>query len=133
MNVSCQSAGWYPQPQLRWADQKQDLRPKYLNYSNASSGLVSVHSWLLVPSSSEVSCSVEGKVAKVHLGNPPQPAGTELPTCVKAFNLFVLCTLNDTESLFAFRFGFFSWMGGLHSTAHIHTSFSWAAVLQEER
>ncbi|XP_055358395.1 butyrophilin subfamily 1 member A1-like isoform X2 [Betta splendens] len=76
VNVSCESAGWYPKPQLRWFDQKQDLNPKHLDYSERSSGLMSVHSWLLVPSSSEVSCSVEGKVASVHLGSPPESAGS---------------------------------------------------------
>lgn len=79
VKVSCESEGWYPPPQLRWSDQKRDLDPVRLTYSNSSSGLVSVHSWVLVSSSSEVSCLVglsdgEGKVARVHLANPPEPA-----------------------------------------------------------
>lgn len=78
LNMSCESQGWYPQPNLRWSDQKQDLPPKSLKYSNDSSGLLSVQSWLLVSSSTEVSCSVgiadkEAKEARVHLGSPPQP------------------------------------------------------------
>lgn len=58
VNVSCESDGWYPEPKLRWSDGSSILAPKALVYSSASSGLVSVHSWLLVPSSSSVSCSV---------------------------------------------------------------------------
>lgn len=78
MNVSCESGGWYPEPILRWSDQKQVLDTKNLNYRKESSGLVSVHSWLLVASSSEVYCSVglsgeEMKEAGVRLENPPQP------------------------------------------------------------
>uniref|UniRef100_A0A3Q1J5U5 Uncharacterized protein n=1 Tax=Anabas testudineus TaxID=64144 RepID=A0A3Q1J5U5_ANATE len=70
VNVSCESVGWYPQPHLRWADQEQNLNPKSLLYSKSSSGLVSVHSWVQVPSTSDVSCTVglpdgEEKVARV--------------------------------------------------------------------
>ncbi|KAM9425326.1 butyrophilin subfamily 2 member A2-like isoform 2-T2 [Pholidichthys leucotaenia] len=77
VNVSCESEGWYPQPVLSWSDQKQVKTFKSLTYSNTSSGLVSVHSWILVPSSSELSCSVglsdkEKKEARLRLGNPPQ-------------------------------------------------------------
>ncbi|XP_053199057.1 butyrophilin subfamily 2 member A2-like [Scomber japonicus] len=57
-NVSCSSKGWHPEPRLRWSVQKQDLTPKGLQHSLDSSGLQSVHSWILVPYSSEVSCSV---------------------------------------------------------------------------
>lgn len=79
VNVSCESGGWYPEPTLRWSDQKQVLTPKSLQYSKDSSGLLSVHSWLLVSGSSEASCSVglldeEAKEARVRLENPPQPA-----------------------------------------------------------
>ncbi|XP_074480084.1 butyrophilin subfamily 2 member A2-like isoform X2 [Sebastes fasciatus] len=78
VNMSCESEGWYPEPSLRWSDQKQVLTPKSLKYSNGSSGLRSVHSWLLVSSSTEVSCSVgvsgeETKEARVRLENPLQP------------------------------------------------------------
>lgn len=77
VNVSCESEGWYPKPWLRWSDQKQDLTPKSLVYSNDSASLVSVRSWLLV-SSSRVSCSVgltddEEKVARLHLESQIQP------------------------------------------------------------
>ncbi|XP_059210877.1 butyrophilin subfamily 1 member A1-like [Centropristis striata] len=78
VNMSCESEGWYPQPNLRWSDQKQVLTPKSLKFSKDSSGLQSVHSWILVPSSTEVSCSVgfsaeEAKEARVHVETPPQP------------------------------------------------------------
>lgn len=58
MNVSCESGGWYPEPQLNWFTGNQAVVPKGLGYSTASSGLVSVHSWVLVSSSSAVACSV---------------------------------------------------------------------------
>lgn len=58
LNVSCESSGWYPEPKLQWSDGRSALTPKALVYSKASSSLVSVHSWLLVSSSSAVSCSV---------------------------------------------------------------------------
>uniref|UniRef100_A0A3Q1J2G4 Ig-like domain-containing protein n=1 Tax=Anabas testudineus TaxID=64144 RepID=A0A3Q1J2G4_ANATE len=79
VNVSCESVGWYPQPHLRWADKTQNLKPKNLLYSKISSGLMSVHSWVQVPSTSDVSCTVglpdgEEKVARVQLGDPPQHA-----------------------------------------------------------
>uniref|UniRef100_A0A3Q0S394 Uncharacterized protein n=1 Tax=Amphilophus citrinellus TaxID=61819 RepID=A0A3Q0S394_AMPCI len=72
VNVSCESEGWYPQPVLRWSDKNQDLTPGGLLYRNFSSGLFSVHSWCLLPPSSELSCSVglpgkEAKEAKVRL------------------------------------------------------------------
>uniref|UniRef100_A0A8D3AGQ3 Ig-like domain-containing protein n=1 Tax=Scophthalmus maximus TaxID=52904 RepID=A0A8D3AGQ3_SCOMX len=77
-NVSCQSEGWYPRPRLQWSDGKKILTPKSLEYGEVSSGLVSVHSWLLVPGSSDVSCSVglagaEVKEARLLLRIPPQP------------------------------------------------------------
>lgn len=58
VNLSCESGGWYPEPKLRWWDSSGVLSPKALVHSKDSSGLLSVHSWLLVSSSSEVSCSV---------------------------------------------------------------------------
>ncbi|XP_037614435.1 butyrophilin subfamily 2 member A2-like isoform X2 [Sebastes umbrosus] len=78
VNMSCESEGWYPKPSLRWSDQKQVLTPESLKYRKGSSGLQSVHSWLLVSSSTEVSCSVgvsgeETKEARVRLENPHQP------------------------------------------------------------
>ncbi|XP_041636081.1 butyrophilin-like protein 3 [Cheilinus undulatus] len=89
LNMSCQSEGWYPQPSLRWSDPNKDLSSNNTKSSEDFSGLKSVHSWILVPSSSEVSskvyCSVslpgeEAKVARVHLEKPPQaePEGSHV-------------------------------------------------------
>lgn len=58
VNVSCESEGWYPKPQLKWSVQKRDVTPKGLTYTTEASGLVSVHSWIQVSESSTVSCSV---------------------------------------------------------------------------
>ncbi|CAG5929255.1 butyrophilin subfamily 1 member A1-like [Menidia menidia] len=79
VNVSCESEGWYPQPQLRWSDRTGDVNPKGLVYRKLSSGLLSVHSWLLASEFSEVSCSVgvsymEGKKARLLLGKTPEKA-----------------------------------------------------------
>ncbi|XP_067379460.1 butyrophilin subfamily 3 member A3-like [Channa argus] len=98
VNVSCESAGWYPQPQLRWLDKKQALTPKDLNYHKDSSGLVSVHSWLLGSGSSEFSCLVgpsdgEEKVARVHLGNSFQTAEQASGSSVAGWVAFTLLLL----------------------------------------
>lgn len=101
VNVSCESEGWFPQPVLRWSDKNQDLTPGGLLYRNASSGLVSVHSWCLLPPSSELSCSVglpgkEAKEAKVRL----ETARTESESSSEssgggwvAFGLLLVATL----------------------------------------
>ncbi|KAM8748219.1 butyrophilin-like protein 3 [Acanthopagrus schlegelii] len=78
VNVSCESGGWHPAPSLHWSDQKQNLPHKSLKHSEESTGLLSVHSWLLVSSPSVVSCSVgvpgeETKEASILLDNTPQP------------------------------------------------------------
>ncbi|CAB1418846.1 unnamed protein product [Pleuronectes platessa] len=101
VNLSCGSEGWYPRPKLHWADQKQNLTPKSLEYSKVSSGLVSVHSWVLVPSSSEVSCSVglsdvDMKEARVRLEIPPPPAKQVVqsaPGLVAVLVIFILLFL----------------------------------------
>ncbi|XP_045920253.1 butyrophilin subfamily 3 member A3-like isoform X6 [Micropterus dolomieu] len=98
MNVSCESGGWYPEPILRWSDQKQVLDTKNLNYRKESSGLVSVHSWLLVASSSEVYCSVglsgeEMKEAGVRLENPPQPGSSAAGWVAFTLAMLVLAVL----------------------------------------
>ncbi|KAM6894525.1 butyrophilin subfamily 2 member A2-like isoform 2-T2 [Lycodopsis pacificus] len=92
VNMSCESEGWYPEPNLSWSDQKQVLQPKSLKYSKDSSGLQSVHSWLLVSSSTEVSCSVgisdeQPKEARVRLENSPQ---TESGCSAAGWVLFAL-------------------------------------------
>ena len=96
VNMSCESEGWHPQPNLRWSDKKQQpLTPKSLKYSNDSSGLQSVHSWLLVSSSTEVSCSVglsndQRKEARVRLENSSQTGklGNNYLHVCKKYNFF---------------------------------------------
>uniref|UniRef100_A0A087XML3 Ig-like domain-containing protein n=1 Tax=Poecilia formosa TaxID=48698 RepID=A0A087XML3_POEFO len=58
VNVSCQSDGWHPEPELSWSDSKTALTPANVMFSKNSTGFYSVHSWVLVSSPSEVSCSV---------------------------------------------------------------------------
>lgn len=95
MNVSCESEGWHPQPQLHWSHQKQDLTPKGLVYSTDASGLLSVHSWILVSDPSEVSCSVGlsdqgAKEARVRLESPPQPPKQESGSSAVGWVAFTL-------------------------------------------
>ncbi|XP_034532177.1 butyrophilin subfamily 2 member A2-like isoform X2 [Notolabrus celidotus] len=76
VNVSCESEGWHPEPSLHWSDAQQALTSKNTKYSTDSSGVVSVHSWILVSSSSQVSCSIvlsgaEAKEARMRLEKPP--------------------------------------------------------------
>lgn len=78
MNISCQSAGWYPKPDLHWYEEEKAVTPKILEYSTDSSGLKSVHSWLLVPNAIDISCSVglpgeEPKKGRLRLDIPPVP------------------------------------------------------------
>ncbi|XP_014834963.1 PREDICTED: butyrophilin-like protein 2, partial [Poecilia mexicana] len=58
VNLSCQSDGWHPKPELSWSDSKTALTPANVMFSKNSAGFYSVHSWVLVSSPSEVSCSV---------------------------------------------------------------------------
>uniref|UniRef100_A0A3B3U740 Ig-like domain-containing protein n=1 Tax=Poecilia latipinna TaxID=48699 RepID=A0A3B3U740_9TELE len=58
VNMSCQSDGWHPKPELSWSDGKTALTPADVMFSKNSAGFYSVHSWVLVSSPSEVSCSV---------------------------------------------------------------------------
>ncbi|XP_068569458.1 butyrophilin subfamily 2 member A2-like [Cebidichthys violaceus] len=95
VNMSCESEGWYPEPNLRWSDQKQVLKPKSLNYCKSSSGLQSVQSWLLVSSPTEVSCSVgisdeQPKEARVRLENSPQTVKQESRSSTAGWVLFAL-------------------------------------------
>ncbi|XP_008433890.1 butyrophilin subfamily 3 member A3-like [Poecilia reticulata] len=76
VNMSCQSDGWHPEPELSWSDSKKALTPANVIVSKNSAGFYSVHSWVLVSSPSEVSCSVglfneEPKETRMHLKNPP--------------------------------------------------------------
>ncbi|XP_054907098.1 butyrophilin subfamily 3 member A3-like [Poeciliopsis prolifica] len=76
VNMSCQSAGWYPKPELHWSDNKKALTPADVSISKNSAGFYSVHSWVLVSSPCDVSCSVglvneAPKEARMCLENPP--------------------------------------------------------------
>ncbi|XP_018543501.1 butyrophilin subfamily 1 member A1 isoform X2 [Lates calcarifer] len=104
VHVSCESQGWYPEPKLRWSDQKQDLTPKVLKYNNVSSGLVSVRSWLLVPTSSEVSCSVglpdgEAKESRMRLEKPAKQDSGFSAGWV-AFAILLIAALSSLGLLF---------------------------------
>ncbi|KAM8899819.1 butyrophilin subfamily 1 member A1-like [Spinachia spinachia] len=98
LNMSCESEGWYPKPYLRFSDEQQLRLPtKSLRYSEDSSGLQSVHGWLLVPSSSEVSCSVgfpdnEPKEARVRLKSPPRAEPKCSPAGWVCFALLLAAT-----------------------------------------
>ncbi|KAF6715946.1 Butyrophilin subfamily 1 member A1 [Oryzias melastigma] len=77
VNVSCESEGWFPQPELRWSEDPDKDRATFVR---DSSGLIRVHSWILVSASSEVSCSVglpntKGLTVRLHLEKniPPPP------------------------------------------------------------
>ncbi|KAL3046460.1 hypothetical protein OYC64_004457 [Pagothenia borchgrevinki] len=73
VNLSCESEGWSPRPSLRWDDPLKTLTPQSLQYSTAPSGLVSVHSWILLPASTQVSCWVEEQEVRLQLQEPPSP------------------------------------------------------------
>uniref|UniRef100_A0A3B3U729 Ig-like domain-containing protein n=1 Tax=Poecilia latipinna TaxID=48699 RepID=A0A3B3U729_9TELE len=75
VNMSCQSDGWHPKPELSWSDSKTALTPADVMFSKNSAGFYSVHSWVLVSSPFEVSCSVglfneEPKETRMRLENP---------------------------------------------------------------
>ncbi|XP_070849271.1 butyrophilin-like protein 3 [Chaetodon trifascialis] len=108
MNVSCESGGWYPEPTVLWSNQKQALTASSLKFSQDSSGLWSVHSWLLVSNSTEVSCSVglsgeEAKEARLRLNSPPQPSKQDCGSSWAgwlAFALLLIATLAALGYLF---------------------------------
>uniref|UniRef100_A0A3Q2FGT8 Ig-like domain-containing protein n=1 Tax=Cyprinodon variegatus TaxID=28743 RepID=A0A3Q2FGT8_CYPVA len=51
VNISCESEGWYPKPELHWSDGKEALTPGDVLFDKTSEGVYSVHSWLLLPTS----------------------------------------------------------------------------------
>uniref|UniRef100_A0A3B3U703 Ig-like domain-containing protein n=1 Tax=Poecilia latipinna TaxID=48699 RepID=A0A3B3U703_9TELE len=51
VNMSCQSDGWHPEPDLSWSDSKK----ANVLLSKNSTGFYSVHSWVLVSSPCQVS------------------------------------------------------------------------------
>uniref|UniRef100_A0A3B3ZCT4 Ig-like domain-containing protein n=1 Tax=Periophthalmus magnuspinnatus TaxID=409849 RepID=A0A3B3ZCT4_9GOBI len=102
INMSCESDGWYPEPQLQWSSGNTPLTPEALVYRKASSGLFSVHSWMIVPSSSALSCSVglpgeKLMQRKIDLNNiiPPKKEGRKV-------NIFIK-TVADSHNLGIFQ------------------------------
>uniref|UniRef100_A0A3B3BSJ9 Ig-like domain-containing protein n=1 Tax=Oryzias melastigma TaxID=30732 RepID=A0A3B3BSJ9_ORYME len=88
VNVSCESEGWFPQPELRWSEDPDKDRATFVR---DSSGFIRVHSWILVSASSEVSCSVglpntKGLAVRLHLEKniPPPPEAI-------CFEIYCLC------------------------------------------
>lgn len=110
VNLSCHSEGWHPQPVLRWSDHKKDLTPTSLEYNHTSLKLHSVHSWLFVPSNSEISCSVglskkEEKESRIHLKTLPRQEKTESEssrTGWVAFGVLLIATAIASVVLGAF-------------------------------
>uniref|UniRef100_A0A3B5R3C2 Butyrophilin subfamily 2 member A2-like n=1 Tax=Xiphophorus maculatus TaxID=8083 RepID=A0A3B5R3C2_XIPMA len=102
VNMSCQSDGWHPKPELSWSDSKKALISSNVSFSKNSAGFYSVHSWVLVSSSSEVSCSEN---------SPPLQEGTwfHFWGCTIYHNYIVMCvkyidTLDFTKNAKAFFF-----------------------------
>ncbi|XP_037553056.1 butyrophilin subfamily 2 member A2-like [Nematolebias whitei] len=108
VNVSCESEGWYPQPELHWSDRNKDLINSNLVYTKDLAGLFSVHSWLLVPDSSEVSCFVglskeETKQARMRLGSPKrsqQEASGSSPAGWVAFGILLALAVAVAAALY---------------------------------
>ncbi|XP_048825754.1 butyrophilin subfamily 2 member A1-like isoform X2 [Brienomyrus brachyistius] len=73
-NVSCESKGWHPKPDLWWSDSRAStLQHNHLQYKEDNHGMVSVQSWILVSPafSGLLSCTIslqggenrEGRIA----------------------------------------------------------------------
>uniref|UniRef100_A0A8C6U3A1 Butyrophilin subfamily 1 member A1-like n=1 Tax=Neogobius melanostomus TaxID=47308 RepID=A0A8C6U3A1_9GOBI len=95
VNVSCESDGWYPKPKLQWSDGSSALTPKALVHSTASTGLASVHSWLLVSSPSTVSCTVglsgqEALEGRMRVQTPNSQAQEDSGSSVAGWVLFAV-------------------------------------------
>lgn len=98
VNVSCESSGWYPEPKVQWSNSSGLLTPKDLVYSKVSSGLVSVHSWLLVSSSSTVSCSVglsgeEAREGRMRVETPQSQAQEGSGSSMAGWLLFAVAAV----------------------------------------
>lgn len=115
VNVSCGSEGWYPEPYLRWSDQNGALVPDSVRRDPPSTGLWSVHSWVLVRSSSEIICTVglqgeEKKESKLHL---KLPETGQRDSQSKAYLLITFTRLPKLSALPPFRFCVGHRVGGL--------------------
>ncbi|XP_036002347.1 butyrophilin subfamily 1 member A1-like isoform X2 [Fundulus heteroclitus] len=111
VNVSCESEGWHPKPELRWSDRTEALTSADVSFSKTSAGLYTVRSWLLVPSSSEVSCAVglaseEPKEARIHLKyspSLPEESGSSSAGWV-AFGILLAAVLAASGALYFLYF-----------------------------
>ncbi|KAM4521386.1 butyrophilin subfamily 2 member A2-like, partial [Fundulus diaphanus] len=111
VNVSCESEGWHPKPELRWSDRTEALTSADVSFSKTSAGLYTVRSWLLVPSSSEVSCAVGfasevPKEARIHLKyspSLPEESGSSSAGWV-AFGLLLAAVLAASGALYFLYF-----------------------------
>uniref|UniRef100_A0A3B3BS25 Ig-like domain-containing protein n=1 Tax=Oryzias melastigma TaxID=30732 RepID=A0A3B3BS25_ORYME len=97
VNVSCESEGWFPQPEVRWSEDPDKDRATFVR---DSSGLIRVHSWILVSASSEVSCSVglpntKGLAARLHLEKniPPPPEDSGFTGGWIAFTILLIMVM----------------------------------------
>ncbi|XP_023201759.1 butyrophilin subfamily 2 member A2-like isoform X4 [Xiphophorus maculatus] len=108
VNMSCQSDGWHPKPELSWSDSKKALISSNVSFSKNSAGFYSVHSWVLVSSSSEVSCSVglfneAPKEARMRQENsPPLQEGSSAGWV--AFGLLLVAVLAALGALYFLYF-----------------------------
>ncbi|XP_017166084.1 butyrophilin subfamily 2 member A2-like [Poecilia reticulata] len=98
VNMSCQSDGWHPEPELRWSDSKTALIPANVSFSRNSAGFYSVHSWVLVSSPSEVSCSVglfseEPKETRMRLKNSLEEESGSSSDAWVAFGILLAAVL----------------------------------------
>ncbi|XP_036002350.1 butyrophilin subfamily 1 member A1 isoform X1 [Fundulus heteroclitus] len=109
VNVSCESEGWHPKPELRWSDRTEALTSADVSFSKTSAGLYTVRSWLLVPSSSEVSCAVGfasevPKEIKMQLTNSlPEESGSSSAGWV-AFGILLAAVLAASGALYFLYF-----------------------------
>lgn len=127
VNVSCGSEGWFPKPYLRWSDQ-EDRTQESVRYTEDSLGLLSVHSWVLVPYSSDIICTVglqgiEEKESRLHLSD-----WNKLPqNGIRVIYLFMFHS-NSYQS-FVFRI-YNSLVGGLGCSLDHHSHRTWNSLLQ---
>ncbi|KAF6715942.1 Butyrophilin subfamily 2 member A1 [Oryzias melastigma] len=107
VNVSCESEGWFPQPEVRWSEDPDKDRATFVR---DSSGLIRVHSWILVSASSEVSCSVglpntKGLTFRLHLEKNIPPPPEESGSCTGGWIAFtILLIIMMVMALLGFMF-----------------------------
>ncbi|KAL2079123.1 hypothetical protein ACEWY4_024867 [Coilia grayii] len=103
VNVSCISTGWHPEPQLQWSlEGQRALQPGGLCLSQEPSGLFSVQSWVVRPSTESqwISCSVllasrkeDLKEARVQMQISSLTAGSSRSSWLIAFIIALLAVI----------------------------------------